>query len=451
MKQRTRLAAAFALCALTLLLAAPAGAQSGGSLITFGPGSGGRLLSYTSASVHIGGQFAVSFSGSTAAGCASVGVCGYSGTIVWRPAPNDELDVLKFRRNGKITYQASLVSTGENGILPETDARVTRGSGPSAAVCSDAQSSYENSLSTAVRGSSLVIRLVSAQGSLLSTRCAGPRDSDLSGAPGLTGLELKLAALANGHAHGDLRGVTLFRAHGFAGAVRSTVVLSFGKPRNQLSGAVPKSLHRRRIRTVVEHLQLVSATGGEQVSVAGSSDPAVCRQLDSCGLSGTMSWTPVPTAVDAYLETSAPATRSYHQLLAVLHGKPGPIKHPFIIGQISWSDRGKLQASTMQAGATCTDAAPLGGAAIVLITGSGLTTAAYTPSGSLRTRCPGPELDRTGAVGTFRLALLTKPTFTLPLAPTPSFTDDGYSVRLSGGVSLKLRRGRVQQFIETGP
>ncbi len=435
--------------ALSALMLMPAAAGAGSSITLLGLPSGQRLLLNESIPVHISGRLAVSFSASTAAGCASAGVCGYSGTIIWRPAPGNELDLVKFRQHGKIKYEADLYGSGYNVDLPETQARVTRGSGPSAGVCSDAQSTYEDAPSTVVRGAFLSIRLLSAQGSLLATRCAGPVDGDLAAVPGL---KLKLASLVTGHTTGDLRGVTTFQAHGFSGTVRSTVVLSFGKPRNQSSPTpLPKSVHKRRIRTVLEHLQLVSVTGSEQVSVTGSSDPTVCRQLDSCGLSGTMSWTPVPTAVDAYLQVSAPATRSYRQLLAALHGKPGPIKHPSIFGQITWTDRGSARATTMQAGATCTDTAPLRGANLALLTGSAGAIAGYAPSGSLRTRCPGPELDHAGAVGPFPLALLSKPTFTLQLARARSFTDDGYSVRQSGGVSLTLRRGRVEQSVQTVP
>jgi hypothetical protein len=446
MRRRHQLSALLALCALTLLLAAPAGAQAGGSSVSFGIVPGGQLLSDTSTSVHISGRFAVSFSGSTAAGCASAGVCGYSGTIVWRPAPQDQLDVLKFRQHGKIHYQALL--SGDDINLPETEARVTRGSGPSATVCSDAQSAYDNAPSTAVHGSFLSIQLLSAQGSLLSTRCAGPVDGDLAAVPGV---KLKLTSLNSGHATGDLRGVTAFQSHGFSGTVRSTVVLSFARARNQPPTPLPKSVHRQRIRTVVEHLQLVSATGSEQVSVTGSSDLAVCRQLDSCGLTGTVSWTPTPTAVDAYVEVAEPATRSFRQLLAVLHGKPGPIKHPLIYGQISWTDNASLQARTMQGGTTCTDAQPLGRATIELIAVSATAIAGYSPSDSLRTRCPGPELTGSGPSERFPVALLSKPKFTLALALGPSFSDDGYTVSQRGGLSLKLRRGRVQQSVQTIP
>jgi hypothetical protein len=42
-------------------------------------------------------------------------------------------------------------------------------------------------------------------------------------------------------------------------------------------------------------------------------------------------------------------------------------------------------------------------------------------------------------------------TFTIALAPKGQVSDDGYSVRLGGGFSLTLRRGRVHQFVQTVP
>ena len=212
----------------------------------------------------------------------------HRGTIVWRPAPGNQLSLVKFRPGTAGSgYQADLFGSGNNGNLPQTehdsDPRLRTGG-----------RSLFGMLSPRTR--TMRSRPPSAVGSWRSGSCpptarrwppAAParRDGDLA----VPGVQLKLApTLTHGQARADLRGTTLFFAPTVSRArcgrrwwCRSA------SPTTSPPGPTLKSAHPRRIRMLVEHLELVRRIGkraGERDWQSRSRSLPV--KLDSCGLSG---------------------------------------------------------------------------------------------------------------------------------------------------------------------
>jgi hypothetical protein len=78
--------------------------------------------------------------------------------------------------------------------------------------------------------------------------------------------------------------------------------------------------------------------------------------------------------------------------------------------------------------------------------------AIYAPDSGLRGECPGPIVGGdTLALGSVPTSALGRPSFALHLHAAGPITDDGYRVRLSGGVTLRLRPGPITQQVTTGP
>src|SRR5436305_6267350 len=69
------------------------------------------------------GRLVVSFHGDAAAGCASIGVCGYSGTVVWRAAGEGDLLIVTHRHRPP---DAELLMLPNPHSSPMTSATVKR-------------------------------------------------------------------------------------------------------------------------------------------------------------------------------------------------------------------------------------------------------------------------------------------------------------------------------------
>jgi hypothetical protein len=170
---------------LVVLCSLVAGAQAQGV------NSGGFLLlgiaganpaSLTTIPVTAQGQLTVTYQGDAATGCANYGLCAYRGTIVARPQVGAFV-VATHRRQGVAGHRVVLAFVpGFNGY---TTAALVQRSGPGGqgGTCVDAQTAAVGDLTPeSVYKASVTVTPLGPGGSLLSTRCAGPLDSDLASA-----------------------------------------------------------------------------------------------------------------------------------------------------------------------------------------------------------------------------------------------------------------------------
>lgn len=443
MKRASMILVVLALAAL----AGPAPAQTGESVLAFGGPAGTKVLSETSIAARVQGDLVVGFHGDAAAGCASWGLCPYSGTIVVRPRSGEVL-IVTYRRGGR-TGHLVLVDLGSFESAYGTSARVTRSvGGVAAGTCADAQTSlFSTQNSASIHGSLVTMRLLAPGGSLLQTRCAGPADRDLSGASPVT--TIRLTRLLRGGVALDWSGSRTFAIHGFAGTINSTITLKLGKPRAQSVNAnFPPGLKTHRVRTVIEHLSLVRVRGGLGATVLGTGNPIVCGLLDSCGLRGTLSLTGASRDVSAQLIATGPARRPYADFLAALGlSRTGRARGIGVFGTVDWVQG--VRADMSQDGSICTDTAPTGGVGVAL--GFGGRLGGFI--GPWKTRCPGPVLANAQPLVGAPLdrSVLGHREFTVQLRGKGTLADDGYAIRARGRMSLVLRRGRITQQVSVAP
>ena len=451
-RAKALLIAVVALAALAS--SSPVAAQSGGSssvLYAFGVPSGAKLVSQADVPIDVAGQLTVTFHGDAATGCAAAGLCGYSGTVVFRSRSGD-LGVETYRQRGRIGHMAFLsLSPGLDGYT--TVSEVERSvAGQPAGLCADAEAPPLGAPSVTIRGRTLTIALLGPGGSLLSTRCAGPLDGDVAGAgPKAT---ISLQAALRGRTEVSLQGSNPFASHGFAGTVSSTLVLTLRKPSRPASGThFPPGIKTERMRVVTERLSVARLAGQLTGSVQGTADPTVCRLLDSCGTSGTLGLTlPGAGDADAELIATGPASRPYDDFLTALGQIRGGARHGITVaGSVAWTNAGRVNASLTQPSA-CSDAAPLGQLYVSLQPAAG-ASGGYFGSSPWRTRCPGPMVP--GQVqplsARVRLRMMGPREFGVTFRPVGSLTDDGYTLTLHGHLSLVLRRGRITQQVLTEP
>jgi hypothetical protein len=434
-------------------LAGPAQAQNvGGQFFAFGIG-GGKVLSETNVPLQTTGELVVSFRGDAAAGCAAAGLCAYSGTIIVRPTGGN-LSIATVQRGKRIEHAATLLLvTPESG--PVTSARVQRsGPGGQGGTCADGQGFplFGNTGSAVARGGALTIRVLAPGGTLLQTRCAGPLDGDLASAsPAVT---VPLATALRGRTSLDLSGTRAFAVHGFAGTITSTLVLNLGMASQQStssSSIFPPGVKTQRLRIVTERLSLVRVQGGLSAAASGTADPIVCRLLDTCGLTGTLTLAPAAPDFNADVIAQGPASRPYRDFLTAVglarSGRPQGIS----VG-VSVDLFGHVGAEMSQAGVTCTDTGGPG----VVFAAIGISSPVQSAggfTGGWRTRCPGPQFgaSQVGVVASLRPGALEHQQFTIDMRGSGSFTDDGYVVLARGDVSALLRRGRITSQVITQP
>jgi hypothetical protein len=427
-----------ALLGAVLALAAPARAQD---VVAFGPSP---PRDSTSVDVNVTGSLVVTFHGDAASGCAFRGVCAYSGIVVWRPQQGSaSLDIEKLRRHGRSSYAVTFYNSPNPYVGPPVFAAVRDTvPGQATGTCADDSSSSSYS-ALPVHGSLLTVAAFGGDSSLLSTRCAGPLAADL--APSLRTRVISIRSALRGHQRIDLSGVSSFAAGGFAGTVSSTLVLQLGDAHgNSPSGSSPGG---RRLRVVTESLTLLHMTGVISAQVRDSADSNICALLDSCGVRGAITIQPRPGRSQGGLTAFGPAIRPYRDFLAALGlsrvGNPGGIS---VTGGIGWKSGGTLQSDLTQGG-ECRDTTALGSGDILFLPGARSVTARYVAIDSLRVRCPGPELsparggDGLASTG-FPIRRLAPGQFSIALPATRTLIDDGYTVQLTGALTLAIKRGR---------
>jgi hypothetical protein len=427
----------------SLLAPGFARAQNSGGFTLYGA----TPFSLRTIPVRFSGQLTVDFHGDAASGCASSGLCGYSGMVSWRPPPTGSLEIFASREHGRLSYTLDLEPGGGASYpgLPGgvATANVQLSSPPLSAPtssCLDATATG-NSFTLPVRHGRVTFTLAGASPSLLATRCAGPLDSDLLRE--IAAPTLPLGTVLRGRRAVALTAAGTFASHGFAGTVESTVTMALGSPgRNELSGSQNQSSPIRQIQV----LYRASLSGSVLERIAGAANPDICAPLGSCGLSGMVTLAPRATGVAASISAVGVARTPLRDLLtAVGVSTGGPTKGIVTIGTVTW-DGGTTIAKLAQASTTCSDSAPLGGGDILLTSGKGRLEAQFEPYGfdtaTGRTRCPGPGDTNAPALATAIVpaSRLTHRTIRLSLTTGSSFSDSGYTVQTIPHLTLTLTR-----------
>lgn len=444
-----------AIAAVLIVLALPAAAPaqqflaSGGGFFPTAP-----PISDVQIPASVTGELGVSFHSDPAGGCAALASCGFQGTIAWNPVTGGTLEVTRYKQGARTRVFAALSlgqgNTGPVGSL--TAAAVQREvGGRSAGGCADEQARLGTTVGQDQAGETTL-----ALADVLSpTRCAGPLAQDLADV--LPSVRISTSALARGSARLDFSAERAFAAHGLAGTVTSTVVVTLGRPGRVpgLAGVFPPGLRPTRMRLVTERLKLSRIDGGLTAAVTGSANTDVCVLLDSCGVAGTITINPgSPTPGTGELVAIGPAARPYVDFLTALGlSRRGRSAGIVVTGSAQWGGGGTV-ASALSGPFACTDSAAAGGGAATLtLTGNSLA-AEYVPAGaSLRTRCPGPMLSPSSPLAAGRAArsALRRSSFSVVMHGIGPLSDEGYGVTVSGRLSLRLHRGPVSQRVFIAP
>jgi hypothetical protein len=448
MRRARLLALLVAVIGAALLVPALAGAQASQGLTLSGTGDA-TVLSTRTIAAHLTGQLTVAFHGDAASGCASRGLCGYSGTVSWRPPPNGQIEVVTSRVHGHLSYSVSLLPAGStsfegfSGGVTTASVQLSPLAPSVASSCLDATATGQ-SLTLPVRDGRVAFTLAGASPSLLQTRCAGPLAGDVT--PELPVPTLPLAAVLRGHTSVPISASTTFASGGFAGTVSSSLVVALGRP-----GAAQRARNLRvpGIREV-QVLYRATVSGSIVEDISGAGDAGTCAPLGSCGLSGTVTLAPHATGVAATLNALGSARTTDADLLAAVglstHGRARGI---LSTGGVTWAG-GTTTAELEQGTTSCTDSAPLGQGFILLGAGGGhlvAEEAAGLGATTGRTRCPGPAATNAGPLATGEIALnrLAHRTVTLALTTGAAFSDDGYDVRTIPHLTITLTRVRVRR------
>ena len=423
------------LIALALLgaTAAPAGAQSYDTqLFSLLDDPSVTAISVRTVSLRASGSIDVRYGPDPASGCAAHAGCAYSGRLDFLPGGSAQIALTTLVKHGRRSLQAALLfdPSGTGDGLTYADVRRAQGGECTDAVTSGAASAI---------GRTLILALGDALG---QTRCAAPLPADLTAL--LPHLRVAVAQLALGR-HFELSASRHFSAHGFAGAITSTLTLTVVGIAKPFALTPSASGSGNRLRAVSVALRLTSSSGALTLHLRGATNPAVCAVLDSCGLGGTETLTSRPAASLGSLTAIGARSRPRRDFLTALgiatDGNPAGIR---VTGTVLWHDGGTVTADVTQ-GTRCRDTAPMGDNLLFLTRVNG-RIGVYAPLLSIgRTRCPGPMFTGygTGLIGTIAPQPLGRRDVNVALRPFGSLDDDGYTVTQRGGLDLRLHRGRV--------
>lgn len=426
-------------------LGVPAPAPAAGAI--YGPGA----VPATHVPLRVAGRVEVDFRGDPARGCVALGVCDVTGRHAWEPGPSGDLTLAETRLARGPTFAVAFLflapSVGSGG--PGFTTRTVRGG----ATCEEAGVEPDGASDVARGGARLRLTLPDRYGwDPLSTRCGGPVLADVARLlPSLVGTP---AALRRGRRTVDLTAERPFRAPGFSGTVRSSLVLRLGASRRVPSSpGAPVRTQRMRRLSVDYRVERVS--GGVTVAFAGVPDPRGCGPLDACGVSGTVRLDLAATTGQGLLAAEAPATVPWRRLRAVLGLAPGA-RPPGVsaTGTVVWR-RGTrtTEELTRAGGGFCRSSLSAGGAGLDLRVAGGYVVARLArgevPRDLLRTRCPGPSAQDAPearlAAGSVPVRAFARPRVVLRLRSGRRFRAGHYDGRSAPDVVVVLRRGAVRE------
>ena len=444
--------------------ASPAGASDfGTSFVSF---SNPQPTSAYQSDLETRGHVVVDFHGDAAAGCAEAHVCEVSGTVTWSPGNSGYLIEYGYRKNGRHLETGFMGLGDELGLdgTPGTSARVRRSAAGGEALCADVGPSVTSSNAEPRAGSAIELSLLGGS-EILRTRCAGPLTDEIRSV--LPSRLIDERAVRRGGAKLDFSGEGEFAAHGFAGTVRSDVIVTVKKGTDLLaeeSDHQPPDGGKRQRNRYLEVSYRVEAVSGEVVtSVQGLSDPDLCGPLDSCGLLGTI--TSVPSLKEGTGDVYAfgSARHSRRELRQAVGLAPGPVPRGVHRAAIfEWEDTSTVTSDLTRDGApACTDSGALAGGGLLDLGFSGAHATARFYGGSvqnggdpLRTRCPGPsgaDAPAGLAAGPVSLRQLGARRATLRLTRGRSFSSSGYRSVTKSSLAVSIRRLRIRERVQNDP
>jgi hypothetical protein len=434
---------------------------------TEAPGAG-EFIGITFLPTTVEGRLAVDFSANPGTGCAAP--CDLQGRVVWTPAREAMVTILETRVRGRTEFEVSLDFEDSGGERPATAAEVTRAaSSGSPGHCQDARVDRFGSLDftgdtpgTAIARLAAPQKTVSFGADLLSTRCAGPLESDIAAV--LPTRTLPVDALRRGATTLDLSANRPFAAGGMAGTVRSSIVLRVERPEPPEEGSfeLPREILRalkfNRLRIVDAIYDVERLSGDLTTTFDGSTQPELCGPVDSCGLRGSVKVTHAVTEGEAILSAIGPARLTRRQLGAALGLNGGrPSGAIATSGIVTWEEDPGRVASTVTdpGGRACADTAGLGSGMIDLTFSRSRISAGYGLTGlfdgdPLRSRCAGPGFTDASdgsnpvARGSVPRRALRKRRLTIPLNGGSVFSSGSYSGKVQAGLTLTMRRVRVE-------
>jgi hypothetical protein len=410
-----------------------------------------RIVSQRDARVCIDGSVTVRFHGSRRAGCAAHGLCDYAGTEVWHPGGGD-LTLAVVERHG---HRAVDTVYATDDARPA--AQVTRiVGGHVRGTCRDRGFTGDLEARLQPVDAGLVsFRPARAGVDHVPSRCGGPVDADL---PMMPATQLPLAAVMRRREETHVVAQRRFARGGFAGTVAAHLSITVGRPGRSFSGGhAPYRGPATRIVTV--SYRIATSTGS--IAVSWSHPPAGCALLDACELRGTERVglrSPAGSSRRLTLVAEGPAGRPERDFLAALglSSTGNPLGIVVVGSQLAGTALG-IRDMTAQSGAVCRETAAAHGSVLVEAA-AGHLTFSLTPFGldpllgssgdPLRTSCPGPELGShpmaslrlpPGALAAGRTTLA----FTRPIG----FDDDGYVVRLTPRITVRLTRTRIRERV----
>jgi hypothetical protein len=276
-------------------------------------------------------------------------------------------------------------------------------------------------------------------------------------------------AVRRGGAKLDFSATGDFAAHGYAGTMRSDVVVTVKKGTDLLAEErnhePPDSGRQERNRYLQVDYRVEAVSGQVVTHFHGLSDPDLCGPLDSCGLLGTI------TAVPSFREGSGSiyafgsARHSRRELRQAVGLVPGSGPVPRGVRRVAifeWDETSDVTSNMTRDGAPgCTDSDSLAGGGLVELRfvrrhATALLYGGSVQSGGdpLRTRCPGPSGDdaaRGLATGTISLRRLGARRATLRLTRGTSFSTNGYRGATTPSLSVEIRRTRISEHVQDDP
>jgi hypothetical protein len=434
--------------------AAACGGGGSGSFYAYGGGT--RIVSELDVPVCVTGGLTVTFAGDPAAGCATVGLCDYSGTETFAPGTGDvgEINLLTTETDGHRSTNASVSIGGPDS--PQTSAvqrTVSSGTTNQTTSCSDNTNSGRGfggaAFALPIAHGKATIDFDHAQPALLGSRCAGPLDVDLAAV--LPSRTVALRTLEHGETTIELTGGGHFAAHGLSGTVSSTIVLTLGRPQPEKQGVAPPGTARTRVtRFATAKYQVTALTGDAVAMVQSSATPAACGPFDACGLGGSITVLPGAAAHGSAFFSAESSHDTASQLRAKLRGAGG--RRSRLSGAGLASVTGSVRADLTQEGATCTDGVALRQFSIRIVRAGHRIAVSLAPARSqasdpLRTRCPGPDLgSHRFASGDLPAGVLRRPAFSVTLHGL-AFHDGPYRVSTHSTLRLTLRRGATHVHV----
>jgi len=441
---------------VTAFAAWDAAAASAGVLGQLGPdasssatlvGASGTETAFTEIPVRVRGDLAVQFHGDQATGCATRGLCGFSGTVIWQPPPTGSIEVDTFRDHGRIAYDASLDLTGQDSLfgvpaaggVTTADVRFApNGSAGSSSVCTDAAATGTDiEMPVHLRAASLTLAV--AEPSLLATHCAGPLQSDIAGT--LARRIVDVASLSHGQVGVSLASSSDFAVHGLAGTVTSTVRLSLGRPQTQnLGDGGSSSAPKERTVAVTYPARL---DGSVLTRIHG--DPSSCAALGSCGANGTFAMRVHSTPGTLLLGAVTRPRRPLRDALTALGlRKDGNPRGVFVLGFFIVRGQFSYSVDVTQGPSTCEDTGPVGPGVVILApTRTRLSAQFQVSQPAPHLRCPGPTVPQL-VLAAPRIDHLTRRGGRIHLRGGHKLNDDGYTGRTTSNLTLTIGRPKVK-------